>query len=156
MTGCAEWRDAVAACALGDAAIPALAAHLAICPACAGALRETRQAAARMNEALRRRAAVEPPFHGPDRVMARVRERNRAGTNWWWKWAAAGSLAAIPIAITLWMRRPPPPADVAPLAAWRSPTDALLRPPVVAAWNTMPRLGEGFFVVKPLGEMHAQ
>jgi hypothetical protein len=109
-----------------------------------------------MDEALHRRAAVEPPLYGPERVMARVRARHPAGPIRWWKWAAAGSLAMILIAILWWTRRPPPPADVAALAAWHSPTDALLRPPVVAAWNTMPRLGEGFFKVKPLGEMHAQ
>lgn len=156
MTGCAEWRDAVADCALGVAAEPALAAHLAVCPGCADALRESQRTAVRMNEALHRRAAVEPPFHGPDRVMARVSGRNRAGTSRWWKWAAVGTMAAILIAIVVWTRRPPPQTDVAALVTWRSPTDSLLRPPVATAWNTMPRLGEEFFEVKPLGEMHAQ
>jgi hypothetical protein len=158
MTGCAEWRDAVADCALGVAAEPALAAHLAVCRGCADALRESQAAAARMNEALHRRAAVEPPFYGPDRVMARVGARNRAGTRGWWRWAAVGSVLVVSMAIIMWMRRPTPQTDVpvATLAAWRSPTQALLRPPVGAAWNTTPRLGEGFFDVKPLGGTHAQ
>jgi anti-sigma factor RsiW len=157
MSGCPEWRDAVVERALlDDAADPALAKHLAVCPACAAALRESQAAAARMDEALHRLAAVEPPSYGPDRVMARVSERNRAAVSYWWRWAAAASLAAILIVIVLWTRRPPPRTDVAALAEWRSPTEALLRPPVGAAWNSMPRLGEGFFEVKPLGEMHAQ
>lgn len=156
MTGCAEWKDAVADCALGDAAEPALAAHLAVCPGCADALRESQTVAARMNEALYRRAAVEPPFYGPDRVMARVSGRNRARTIRWWKWAAVGSMAAILIAIVLWTQRPPPQTDLAALAAWRSPTEALLRPPVGAAWSTMPQLGEGVFKINSSGEIHAQ
>lgn len=148
MTGCAEWRDAIAGCALGDALEPALAAHLAVCPGCADALRESEAMAARMNEALYRLAAVEPPLYGPDRVMARVSELDRARTIRWWKWVAVGSVAAILIAIVLWTRRPPPQPDLAALAAWRSPTEALLQPPVGAAWSTKPRLGEGFFEVK--------
>lgn len=156
MTGCPEWREAVAECALGDAVNPALGAHLAVCPACAAALCESQAAAARMDEALYRRASVEPPSYGPDRVMAHVSERNRAAASLWWRWAVVGSVAAILIAIVLWTRRPPAQQDVAALAAWRSPTEVLLRPPVGAAWNSMPRLGEGFFEVKPIGEMHAQ
>ena len=156
MTGCAKWRDAVADCALGSAADPALGAHLEVCPYCADALRESQQAAVRIDEALHWRAAVEPPFYGPDRVMAGVNGRTRAGTSRWWKWAAVGSAAAISMAIVLWTQRPVPQPDVTALVEWHSPTEALLRPPVGAAWSTMPRLGEGFFEVKPLGEIHAQ
>jgi len=150
MTGCAKWTDALADCALGHAAEPALAAHLAVCPGCANALRESRATAALINEALDRRAAVEPPFHGPERVMARVSGRNRADTRAWWKWAAVGSLAPVVlIAIVLWTRRPTLETDVTALSTWHSPTQALLRPPVGAAWNMTPRLGEGFFKMKP-------
>lgn len=157
MTGCPEWMDAVAGCALGDAAEPALAAHLAVCPACAEALHESRRAAARIDDALRRRVWIEPPLYGPARVMASISARNRAGPSARWRWAAVGSVAAILLAIILWMRRPePPPADVAALEAWRSPTASLLRPPVPAAWNTMPKFGQGFLAIKPSGELHAQ
>jgi hypothetical protein len=155
MKGCAIWRDAVADCALGIVQDPAFAAHIEGCPGCAEALRESQVAAARMNAALARRATVEPPSYGPERVMARIGKGNPARTNWWWGWAAVASMAAILIAIVLWTRRPPPQADVTALVTWRSPTEALLRPPVAAAWNTVPRLGEGFFEVKPLGETHA-
>jgi hypothetical protein len=59
-------------CALGKTPEPDLAAHLAICPQCQNALRESRAMAARIDEALCRSAAVEPPLYGPERVMARI------------------------------------------------------------------------------------
>jgi hypothetical protein len=156
MKGCPEWSDAVADCALAGAAGPALAAHLAVCPGCADSLRESQRAVARMDAAVHRRTAVEPPVYGPDRIMACVSGRNRADTNPWWRWATVATVAAILIAIVLWTRRAPPQRDVAALVTWHSPTAALLRPPVPAAWNTMPQLGKGFFEVKTSGETHAQ
>jgi hypothetical protein len=152
MKGCSDWMDVVADCALGDAPGPVLAAHLAICPHCENALRESRTAAARIDEALARRAAVEPPVYGPERVMARVRPR--ADTRW--RWAAVACAVAAMFAIVIWMRHPKLEADVTALSTWRSPTQALLRPPVTAAWITTPRLGEGFFKVMPLGGIHAK
>jgi anti-sigma factor RsiW len=148
--------DAIAGCALGETPEPDLAAHLAACPQCQDALRERRMMAARIDRALHRGAAVEPPLYGPERVMARV--HGRADTGGWWRWAAAGiAMAALLIAILIiGTRRPAPEADIAALSTWRSPTGALLRPPVAAAWTTTPRLGEGFFKMKPSGEMYAQ
>ena len=155
MKGCSSWTDASIDCALGKAPEPDLAAHLATCPQCQNAVRENRARAARIDEALHRGAAVEPPLYGPERVMARI--RGRADTRGWRTWAAAGSaMAALMIAIVLWVRRPAPEADVTALFTWRSPTGALLRPPVAAAWTTTPRLGEGFFKMKTTGEIHAQ
>jgi hypothetical protein len=63
---------------------------------------------------------------------------------------------AVLIASVVWTRRPIPQASVADLASWRSPTEELLQPPVSAAWNTMPRLGEVFFEMKPSGKSHEQ
>lgn len=156
MKGCANWRDEVADCALGMAQGPAFAAHIEGCQGCAEVLRESQAAAARMNAALDRRATVEPPSYGPDRVMARIGGRNLTRTSLWWRWVLVGCATAVLIAGVLWTRRPTPQTSVAALASWRSPTEALLRPPVAAAWNTTPRLGEGFFEVKPSGERHAQ
>jgi len=156
MTGCPERRDAVAESALGDAVESGLGEHLAACPGCADALRECRRAAARMDEALRRRAAAEPPLYGPDRVMARIDGRSRANTRLLWRWASLGSATAVLIASALWTMHSPPHGKAAALASWRSPTESLLQPPVGAAWNTMPRVGELFFEMKPLGETHAQ
>jgi hypothetical protein len=155
MTGCSSWMDAIADCALGKTPEPDLAAHLSICPQCQNALRDGRAMAARIDEVLHRTAAVEPPLYGPERVMARI--HGQTDTRARWRWAAAGSavLAAL-ILIVLWVRRPAPEADVTALSTWRSPTQALLRPPVAAAWSTRPRLGEGFFKIKPSGEIHAQ
>jgi len=155
MTSCPEWADAVAECALGTEPGPALAEHLRVCPQCENALRESRAMAARIDEALDRRAAVEPPLYGPERVMARVIVRT--DTRRWWKWAAVGSaVAAMLLAIVMWVRRPTREADVTALSTWRSPTQALLQPPVAAAWSTTPRLGEEFFKINPSGEIHAQ
>jgi hypothetical protein len=145
----------MADCALGQLPEPGFAAHLAICPRCEHALRDGRAMAARIDEVLLRGAAVGPPLYGPERVMARIRGQteNRAP----WRWAAVGSaLLAVSISIVLWVRHPAPEADVAPLSTWRSPTEALLRPPVAAAWATRPRLGEGFFKIKESEEIHAQ
>ena len=87
--------------------------------------------------------------------MARIGRRNRAGSLGWW-WAAVGSATVMLVAIVLWMRRPTPEADVTALSAWRSPTQSLLRPPVIAAWNRMPQLGEEIFKINPIGEIHAK
>ncbi len=152
MKGCAEWEEAIAECALGGAPPEAgLAAHLETCATCTNALRESRAMAARMDEVLGRRAAVEPPLYGPARVMARVGEREAPR----WRWAVAGGLA-FALLMAVWVGRPRHEAEVPVLSQWRSPTEALLRPPVRAAWSTTPRLGEGFFKIKPLGETNAQ
>ncbi len=155
MKGCAHWREAIAGCALGKTPDPDLAAHLAICPQCESALREGKAMAERMDAALQRRAAVEPPLYGPERVMAHI--HGQTDTRAWWRWAVVGSavLAGL-IAIAMWVRPPAPEADVTAFSTWRSPTQALLRPPVAAAWTTTPRLGEGFFKMKTSGEIHAQ
>jgi anti-sigma factor RsiW len=147
---CSDWTDAIADCALGTEPGPALAEHLAVCQQCASALRESRAMAARIDQALDRRAAVEPPLYGPERVMARV--AGQAVRRLWWSWAAVGCVVVL-VAIVMWIGRPTP--KVTALSTWRSPTQALLRPPVAAAWTTTPRLGEGFFKIKS-GEIHAQ
>ena len=158
MKDCPQWKEASADCALGKTPEPDFAAHLAICPQCENALRESRALAARIDEALHRSAAVEPPLYGPERVIARIQGQTAAHA--WWRWSVAGSAVwAISIAmfaIVMWVRRPAPQARVTALSTWRSPTEALLRPPVAAAWTTKPRLGEGFFKMHPSGEIHAQ
>jgi len=159
MKACPNWTDAIADCALGEAPKPDLAAHLAICQQCQIALRTSRAMAARIDEALHRSAAAEPPpygpEHGPERVMARIRKQTN--TRAWWRWAVAAGTAlaaSIVIAIVTWAHRPAPEADLTALSTWRSPTQALLRPPVAAVWATRPRLGQGYFKIK--GEKHAQ
>jgi len=155
MKGCSRWMNAIADCALGKTLEPDLAAHLAICPQCENALRGSRAMAARIDEALHRSAAVDPPLYGPERVLARI--HGQTDIRAWWRWAAVVSgMLAVSIAIVMWVRRPVPEADVTALSTWRSPTQALLGPPVAAAWTTRPRLGEGFFKIKPSGEIHAQ
>jgi hypothetical protein len=155
MMGCSSWMDAIADCALGKMPEPGLSEHLAICAHCENALRESRAMAARMDEALHRSAAAEPPLYGPERVMARI--HGQPDTRAWWRMAVVGSaVLAVVIAIVMWVRRPAPVVDVTALSTWRSPTQALLSPPVAAAWTTRPRLGDGLFKIKPSGEMHAQ
>jgi len=151
---CSKWLDAITDCALGKTPEPDLAAHLAICPGCRNLLRDSREMAARIDEALCRSAAVEPPIYGPERVMARIHTQTRA----WWRWTVvASAVLAVSIAIVIAMRvRSSAPApDVTAFSTWHSPTQALLRPPVAAAWATTPRLGEGFFKIKPSGEIRA-
>jgi len=151
MKGCSGWIDEIADCALGKTPEPDFAAHLEICPQCENALRENRAIAAQIEDAFHRVVAVEPPQYGPDRVMARI--HGQANTHAWWRWAAALSvMAALLIAIAMWTRRPSPNADVIALSTWRSPTQALLSPPVAAAWTTTPRLAQEFFKIKLKGE----
>jgi anti-sigma factor RsiW len=155
MKGCSSWVEAIADCALGKTPKPEFAAHLAICPECRDSLRESRAMSARIDQALNRGAAVEPPLYGPERVMARIHGQTNARA--WWRWAAvASAVLAMLIAIVMWVQRPAPKADVIALSTWRSPTEALLRPPVAAAWTIRPRLGEAFFKIKTSGEIHAQ
>ena len=163
MKDCSSWTDEITDCALGMTPEPGFAAHLATCPQCQNVLRDSQAMAARMDEALHRSAAVEPPLYGPERVMARIhssparRTRHRqTHTRAWWRWVVAGSpVLALAIAIVISVRRPASVADVTALSTWRSPTQALLRPPVSAAWTTRPRLGEAFFKIRPSGEIHA-
>jgi hypothetical protein len=155
MKGCSNWMEAIADCALGKAASPKMAAHLAVCPLCQDGLRESSAMAARIDAALRRSAAVEPPLYGPERLLARI--RGQADTRAWWRWAAAGSaVLAVIIAIVLWVRHPASKAEITALSTWRSPTQWLLRPPVAAAWTPAPRPGEGHFKMKPMGETYAK
>jgi hypothetical protein len=155
MKACAHWEEAILAAALGNPPQPDFAAHLALCPPCRDAVRASAAALGRIDASLHRAATVEPPAFGPERVMARIHARPAARP--WFRWAAlGGAMAALLLAVAMWVRRPAPEANTAALFAWRSPTQSLLRPPVPAAWTTMPRLGEGFFKFKPSGETHAQ
>lgn len=157
MRGCANWRDAIADCALGLTQNDhALATHLKDCQNCVEALRESLAAATRMNSVLGRRSTVEPPSYGPDRVMARIGERNLSHTSLWRRWALVGLATVVVIVSVLCTRRPTTQPSVSALASWRSPTENLLRPPVAAAWPTIPRLGEGVFEWKQLGDRHAR
>lgn len=156
MKGCAHWQDSVIDSALGVVQDPAFAVHLEGCLDCAEALRESLAAAARMNAVLDRRAAVEPPSYGPDRVIARIGGRNPSRTVLWRKWALVGCATVVLIASVLWTRRPTPQPSVSALASWQSPTEALLQAPVGATWTTIPRLGEWFYELKPSGELHAR
>ena len=108
MKGCANWRDAIADCALGMVQGPAFAEHLAGCPGCAEALRESLAAATRMNAVLDRRALVEPPSYGADRVMARIAGRNPARPGLWWRWALVACVTVVLIVSVLWVQRPMP------------------------------------------------
>lgn len=153
--GCSGWMDAIAECALGKTPEPDFAAHLAICPQCQNALRESRAMAARMDAALHCSAAAEPPLYAPERVMARIHGQTDTRARWIWA-AVVSAVLAVSIAIVMWVRRPAPVPDVSALSTWRSPTQALLGPPVAAAWTTRPKLGEGLFKIKTSGEIHAQ
>jgi len=161
MNGCSRWTDAITDCALDGTPEPGFTAHLATCPQCQNALRHRRTAAARIDDVLRHSAAIEPPSHGPERVMARIHEQSEArvhGPSLWWRWIAAGGaiLAVLIAAVMMRAPRPAPEGDISALSAWRSPTQALLHPPVAAAWATTPTLGQGFFKIQPSGEKHAQ
>ena len=140
MKSCSSWTDAIADCALGKAPEAELAAHLRTCPPCRNALRGSRAMAGRIDEALHRSAAVEPPMYGPERVMARMHGETDTlalRPSSWWRWTAAGTtVLAASLAIVMWLQRPAPVADVAALSTWRSPTQSLLRPPVAAEWTT--------------------
>jgi anti-sigma factor RsiW len=155
MNGCSYWEDAIRDYALGKTPQPNLSAHLAICPRCQNHLRSSQAMAARIDAALHRSAAVPLPPYGPERVMGRIDKQT--DTRAWRRWAVVlSAVAAVLLAVLLWVRRPVPQADVTALSTWRSPTEALLRPPVAAAWTIRPRLGEGFFKLKASGERHAQ
>jgi predicted anti-sigma-YlaC factor YlaD len=152
MKCCSNRMDEIAECALGKRAAPDFAAHLAICPLCRNALQESLATAARIDEALHRVAAVEPPVYGPERALARIVSApiRGQGPRRWWGWAAvAGLVWSVLIAIVIWVRHPAPVAESAALTAWRSPTQSLLRPPVAAVWSATPRLGEEYFKIKP-------
>ncbi len=153
MTGCPEWAEALVRYALGEPTDTVFADHLTTCSRCTEALVEICAAAERMDAALGRLGAIEPPPFGADRVMARVAARNRP---MWNRWVPAISAAAILIAIAVWTLRPKPQPDIRAFVEWRSPTQILLRPPVAAAWTVAPHLGEGIIRLKPSGESNAQ
>jgi hypothetical protein len=160
MNGCSRWSEAIADCALGKSPSADLAAHLMTCPQCQNALRDSQVMAARIDEALHLNSAVEPPLYGPERTMARIHGQKNTGA--WRRWPAVASaaltvlIAAVLTVFAMWPPRRAPQADVAALSTWRSPTERLLDPPVAAAWTTTPRLGEGFFKLKPSRGIHAK
>ncbi len=136
---CGELRPALLDCALGLAAAPPLAAHLAACAECRAELELLRQRAAAIDAELARGAAPPPALE--ERILERLAHRRR-----WPALAAAAALAAALLLFAILTRPAPEPRLT--LSSWQSPTRSLLTPPLKAAAAT-PRLGETLFPISP-------
>ena len=135
MSRCDDLREQLDAVALGDAASPELATHLAECADCTSVLQRQCALAARLDEAVRSIVRVEPPPLLVAGVATRLARGERV-----WDWSALGPrltaslAAAVCVALlVLGLRafeRPTPPhaSELSALAAWRSPTLSLLEP----------------------------
>jgi len=126
MSACAAFRPELIDVALGVPPHGALRAHLATCTACAAALAECRSALARIDETVRESVAAEPLAGLTERILARTGHvpAPRAFAGWLPLATAAALVAGIAIATEGFHDGGTSAAHS--LAAWRSPTRALL------------------------------
>jgi len=126
--------DELADIAIGGTASQGASDHLSECAACAAELERYRALARRMDAAVNALVRSQPSSRLLQRVAAWAEstERPQPPRRAWTGVAAGAALAASLIALMFGLRasRPPmtPGADSAALAAWRSPTSALLKP----------------------------
>jgi anti-sigma factor RsiW len=132
MSRCAA-RNELAEVALGAAPSEALSLHLSECRACAAELERQRALARRMEVAVNALARSQVPSRLFESITARARSTQRSQP--WsgaWRGAALGAaLAASAIGLIFALRAPQSPVKpdaASALAAWRSPTGALLEP----------------------------
>ena len=157
MTACTEWREALIEHALGRPPEAALEAYLAACPACTEILGAWREKAGQLDAVIQQLTAAEPRALGPERVLANL-DPGPSGRLYWRLAAAALVLIACFIAAIYRRSRSEqdvPPATIA-LAAWRSPTQSLLRSSVDPLLKEVPRLGKSFIETKSIGDKNAQ
>lgn len=159
MKPCDRWRDELADRALGACASPALAAHLAKCPACSAALAQLQARACEIDDGIRQLVASELSANAAARILAQVESRapqRRSSPRW--KTAAAAFAALVILAVwanETWKLRERREETVKALSAaadisnWRSPTQDLLRSPYDTLLKGPPRLGEYFYELKP-------
>jgi len=145
--------DELADIAVGGTASQAASDHLRECAVCVAELERYRVLARRMDAAVNALVRSQPPSRLLQRVTARAgsAERPQPSRGAWPGVAVGAALAASVIALMFGLRAPQPPmtpdADAGALAAWRSPTSALLKPhgivleaPLHDAWfNVEPR-----------------
>ena len=158
MKPCDQWREALADCALGAPASPALAKHLENCPACSAALTKLQACAREIDDGIRQLAASEPSANSAARILAQV--DSRALQRHWlpqWKAIAAAFAALVIVAVSaneMWKQRERLEETEKALSAavdissWRSPTQDLLRSPYDTSLKGPPRLGEYFYELK--------
>jgi hypothetical protein len=133
MTECSLLRDDLTDAALGEPISNELRIHLLECSACAIELERQRELGRRMDVVITRVAREQPPTALlPRTIAATQRAPRRLWTRAWTSAALGTALAASIIGVTIGVRtlHPPPTldADAARLAAWHSPTGALLVP----------------------------
>ncbi len=157
MNGCPEFQDRLVEQALGGEPAPDVAAHLAACHGCARAFEGLRERAAQMEAGLRALAAAEPPARLANRILAAIpRPGLPARLDWRIAIPALGLAAALIISAFNGAfngaprRQADVPREAAALAAWRSPTEFLLRSTIEPLLNDTPRLGRA--AVTPGGD----
>jgi anti-sigma factor RsiW len=129
MKTCIVLASAIDDAALGATSSDALMEHLANCAACAARLERRRALARRIDHAVESYVRVELPPGLPDRIGARV--TGRRPPRWRGVWLGVPALVALRAGLMIFVslhgtRTTTRPADIAALAAWRSPTASLL------------------------------
>jgi hypothetical protein len=133
MTSCSIYRDQLADAALGERISDQLTMHLRDCHGCRVELELQRAIAQRMDAVVNQLVREQPPWQLLPSTLASVRRVKRP-LPWTRAWPAAigTALAASIIGVTIGVREIHPAAtlgtDAARLAAWHSPTGALLQP----------------------------
>lgn len=158
MNPCPEWHEEILDLALGVAPSDALRAHFSGCEACAAALWEFRERAARIDEGVRALARGEPSAFLASRILVQAATRPPFST-----WSARFRLALAAFALIALVttgvhavrgsierqRTEAAQAAARNISSWHSPTEALLRSSADPLLKTLPRLGETYFELKP-------
>jgi anti-sigma factor RsiW len=151
MTPCRAWNGELVECALGRTPSRELAAHLARCAECNGALEAWRARASEMDRALTRLARSEPRYGGPERVLARIATTAPAPS--YLRLVAAAFAMVVLACLMVFTARP---VRTISLSTWRSPTQSLLRSQADPLLKSVPRLGDGLLEMHLEKEDYAQ
>jgi anti-sigma factor RsiW len=131
MNDCSAFAAQIDDVALGDAPGSALAAHLVTCADCATELERKRALAQRIDRAVGAYVRAEPPPDLAERI-ASGRSGPPPARAWRARWIGIPAGIALAAALLLLflsqagLRSPQRGADIAAIAAWRSPTVSLL------------------------------
>jgi anti-sigma factor RsiW len=164
MKGCPEWESRLLDFALGglrDSEARAMESHVAICPACGGALARLRERAGDLDAAVRqlvREQQSSPSFvEGLSTRLKASRESPMVAARWNRPAWALGILILAAILLFSSGKRQPAQKDQisfsdATLSTWRSPTEGLLQPSAGEVPEYTPRLGEFYFPLDSRGK----
>ena len=147
MNACQKGREELIGCALGQPPGAALGAHLAACEECSQALEAWRDKASQMDAGIQQLTAATPRAHGPERILAQIRQLT-PGRPFYGRVALAALVLTASLVVVLYRPAPPRKVETLPLMAWRSPTESLLHSTADTLLKSVPQFGKKVFETK--------